>query len=108
MDKKYLRALSVSHLAACLVFTGCAEATSVTSTIVIPNLQVPVQSIVITDSQSIPVDTLTTESLDLPVVETNPMIVIGVDGIFYPLALTSSVGVKADFKNEDCCNDHNC
>ena len=113
MNNKYIRALPIFSLAACIFFAGCAGVLDVTSTVKTTNHTASViptiSSLAITTpsvSLTTPAVPTTTPDYSLPTVEDNPTIVIGVDGVFYPMSLTVSTGTKVDFKNEDCCNYH--
>ena len=110
MNNKHIRALPVFGIAACVVFAGCAAAGEATSTVQTSNPPVIEQSTTPASSPAPYPAFTTTESTTadsgLPPAENNPTIVIGVDGIFYPMTLTVSAGTKVDFKNEDCCNYH--
>jgi plastocyanin len=109
MNNKYFKALPVFGLAACIVFAGCAGAGAIASTVQTSNPPATEQS---TTPASLPASAPTsttagsTADSGLPPAENNPTIVIGVDGVFYPMTLSVSAGTKVDFKNEDCCNYH--
>lgn len=113
LNNKLIRSLPIFSLAACILFTACGGTAPVTSTVKTTNQPYSgtpaATSTSPTTTAAAPSSTpepIVTGEPSLPAAENNPTIVIGVDGIFYPMSLTVSAGTKVDFKNEDCCNYH--